>query len=70
MSDYESRREDAKREDWEDKHPQPEMNCPSCLDRSWQYQLTYTYGDDADGNRGMKMEVWECANGHEIEVTA
>ena len=33
MSDAESRREDAKREDWEDKHPQPEVNCPSCLDR-------------------------------------
>ena len=75
MSDAESRYEDAKREDWEDKHPQPEVDCPECTERTWSYRGSYLYGVDAkeapkDGNRGLKMEVWECANGHEIEVTA
>ncbi len=70
MSDAESRREDAKREQWEDDHPPPEINCPSCLDRAWTFMGRWVYGDDADGNRGITMETWECANGHEIEVTA
>ena len=70
MSDPESLAEDAKREEWEDKHPLPEVDCPECTERTWSYRGSYLYGDDADGNRGIRMELWECANGHEIEVTA
>ena len=69
MSDPESRRDDAKREQWEDDHPSPEGNCPSCLDTAWTFIEKWVYGDDADGNRGIHMETWECANGHEIAVT-
>ncbi|KKK92971.1 hypothetical protein LCGC14_2697560 [marine sediment metagenome] len=70
MSDAESRREDAKREDWEDKHPTPPVDCGECGERTWRLRERYVYGDDADGNRGMLMEVWECACGNEMEVPA
>ncbi len=59
--------EDAKREQWEDDHPPPEGVCPDC-DATWRCTEEWVYGDDADGNRGIKMQTWTCANGHEIAV--
>ena len=70
MSDAESRHEDAKREDWEDKHPMPEVDCGQCGERTWRLTQRYMYGDDADGNRGVPMELYECACGNEMEEVA
>ena len=71
MGDYESRREDYKREAWEDAHPMEREgtcqrnNCGGEL----RLVLTTTYGDDADGRRGVPLRVYECSVcGDEVEV--
>ena len=48
---------------------EPPMDCGSCGERTWRFRGVSVYGDDADGNRGVPMEAWECACGNEIEVT-
>ena len=38
--------------------------------RQWFLVDTSVYGDDADGNRGVPLRVWECHNcEREVEVT-
>ena len=69
-----SREDDAdeyRRQELEDQMEgrEPPMDCGSCGERTWRFRGVSVYGDDADGNRGVPMEAWECACGNEIEVT-
>ncbi len=48
----------------------PPFDCGGCRERVWHFKGRTVYGDDADGNRGIPLEAWECGNcGAEIEVT-
>lgn len=56
----------------------PVGTCSRCLDsigfeksdeKTWEFRGKDVYGDDADGNRGVPMTLWECsACGDEVEV--
>ena len=48
--------------------------CAGCLDHAgfspsyedtWKYLGRITYGDDADGNRGVPLRTWECTECYE-----
>lgn len=70
MSTAEDRREDAKRERYEERMaalPQPESKCE--CGGSWVLADATIYGDDADGNRGVPLYLYECVScGNEAEV--
>ncbi len=70
MSTPEEIRYDGQQEDREEQLLMPPEDCSSCGQGGlWKFRSRYLYGDDADGNRGMPMETWECVCGAEIEVT-
>ena len=71
MSDGETIREDARRDAAHDKLEamMPDDPC-ECGMRQWFLVDTSVYGDDADGNRGVPLRVWECHNcERKVEVT-
>ena len=69
MSDYESRREDAKREDWEDRYGHLYAQaCPRCGEQTFDR----TYYDAGDrygrfGNPEPPCEEWQCRNCDYVE---
>ncbi len=38
-------------------------------ENTWKFIEVSVYGDDADGNRGIRLQTWECREcGEEVEV--
>jgi hypothetical protein len=70
MSTPEDIKEDGKREDWENSHPEPDP-CNVCGRgrRKWDYLgCDPAYGADADGRGGVRLTEWECECGNLISV--
>jgi hypothetical protein len=64
MSDYESRREDAKQEAWEEKYSRP---CVQCA-RGGHYDGFLILTEKYEVSRTEPgCELWECPCGHEEE---
>lgn len=70
MSTEEDRREDAKREAWEDAHPPYSEKCGKCgSEFGWTcIGVDPQYGADADGRRGTRLVEYECECGNLISV--
>ncbi len=44
--------------DYDDRNQEP-IICDECSS-IMKYYIDYNYGADADGNRGIQIEYWEC----------